>query len=184
MPGGTDRSRPFLHCSSFKMIIRKTAWKSSLTLFINIPLADGDGTAMRNMHGQTLHHPLPFKDTESESAVAPLEVMTDSGFYYSERISKNFFFLMCHHLLLFVGGIVISGVTRRFGFLFFFPHIAAHKLAFLLLLWNLLQIPLSRSQIEWAVNASVYLRRLEMKWWSKILKHDRGLTPSDGRRAM
>lgn len=92
MPGGTGRSRPFLHCSSFKIIIRKTAWKSSLTLFINIPLAGGDSTPIGNMHGQILCQPLPFKDTESEtSAVGLFEVMTDSGFYYSfQRICHIF----------------------------------------------------------------------------------------------
>lgn len=120
MPGGTGRSRPFLHCSSFKIVIRKTAWKLPLTPFINIPLAHGDSTPLRNMHRQILHQPPPFKDTESEtSAVAFFEVMTDSGFHYSECFSKEFltFFLMCHQLLLFVRGNVISGGTFSFCFL-------------------------------------------------------------------
>lgn len=66
MPGGTGRSRPFLHCSSFKIVIRKTACKLPLTPFINIPLAHGDSTPLRNMHRQILHQPPPFKDTESD----------------------------------------------------------------------------------------------------------------------
>ncbi len=62
----------------------------SLKLFINIPLADGDSTSMKYMRGKILPHPLPFKDTDSQtSAVAPFEV-SDSVFYCSERFSKNF----------------------------------------------------------------------------------------------
>lgn len=72
MPGGASgRSRSFLHCSSFKIIIRISAWKFSLTLLVNIPLADGDSTTLRSMHTQILHQLPPSKDTESEtSAVA------------------------------------------------------------------------------------------------------------------
>lgn len=130
MPGGTGRLRPFFHCSSFKIIIRKTAWTMSLTLF-NIPLADGDWTPIRHKHGKMLHDPPPFKDTESETlAVAPFEV-SDLSFYCSEFSSKSFSqwsWCMISYFSL-SEGIVISGVTCSFALSF--CYIAAHKLAFL-----------------------------------------------------
>lgn len=161
-----------------KIIITKTAWKSSLTLFISIPLADGDSSVIRNMHRQDLCNPVPFKDTESETwAVALFEVLTDSGFYCTECISKKFSdFSWCVISFFFGQGESLFLDSSTLCFLFFF-RIATHKLSFLLRFWNLLQIPLSRLQVEWVVNGIVYLRRLEIKWWIKSSDMTEGWLP-------
>lgn len=158
----------------------KTAWKSSFTLFINTPLADGDSSLIRNIRWQILCRPHPFKDTESDtSAVALFEVMTDSGFYCTECISKEFltWFLMCHQLLLFVVGnrYFLSHLPLLFSLFFTLQRTNWHFCFFC-------EIFLSRLQLEWVVNGSIYLRRIEMKWWITILRHDRRLTPSGGQK--
>lgn len=91
MPRGS-RSSPFLYCSPLKMIIRKTAWKSSLTLFISISSADAVCSLMRNTHGETL---VVFKDTERKTSA---EVLTDSSLQFKDFLT---FFLTCHHFFFF-----------------------------------------------------------------------------------
>lgn len=145
---------------------------------MNITLGDGDGSLTRNIHGPTLRPILLLKDTESEtSAVVPFWSyvwlrLLSSGYFKGSLT----FFSMCHQLLL-----LFSGVT--FSFCSLCLHFAAHKLAFLLLLWNPLWILLSRLQLEWVVDDFLYLRSLGAKWWIQILRRGRRLTPGGGTKS-
>lgn len=138
MPRGSRRSSPFLYCSPLKMIIRKTAWKSSLTLFISISSADAVCSLMRNTHGETL---VVFKDTERKTSA---EVLTDSAF--NSKISSHFSWRVITSSSSLLGRWENRSLCSDPLHL---PTVSTCKSAFLLLWRNPLKIPFSRLQGEW-----------------------------------
>lgn len=139
MPRGSRRSSPFLYCSPLKMIIRKTAWKSSLTLFISISSADAVCSLMRNTHGETL---VVFKDTERHQLKFWRTRLCNS------KISSHFSWRV-------ITSSSSSSLLGRWGNRSVcsdpphLPTVSTCKSAFLLLWRNPLKIPFSRLQGEW-----------------------------------
>lgn len=128
---------------------------------------------MRNMHVQILHHPLLLQGQSENSIIALFEILTDSGFYCTLFVFGFFFKAFSSHIFSWwvisynslSGEIIISGVTSSL-----FSQCWT-QIGIFTFLWNPLQIPLSKFQIEWTVSFSVYLRRLEKKSQNIILRH-------------